>query len=302
MAGAALHRPSTPIWPQICPQDILGGGRCSGVGDTPTGRGHAAPLPGRLFLLQPSIGDNSFALVPTVGLARSVRETGGSRYHHHLSRNLYRLHKHGAKAPARKAVPLQEQSPVVVDTAQRQLESLLGHLNHAATVVRPGRTFTRHLIQAVRRLKHPQQRTRLDSDCMSDIAWWDTFIQGWNGRSLLPSKTSGPTITSDTSGSWGCGAFDHTSSQWFQYPWKEAWLPVNIAVKELLPIVISAALWGSKYKGCTVTFESDNQAVVSALTTRSVRHPICYAAYSSLRRTFSSVTGLPTSQAGSRCT
>ena len=90
---------------------------------------------------------------------------------------------------------------------------------------------------------------------------------------MLPSKTSGPTITSDASGSWGCGAFDHTSGQWFQYPWKEAWLPVNIAVKELLPIVISAALWGSRYKGCTVTFESDNQAVVSALTTRSVRHP-----------------------------
>ena len=32
---------------------------------------------------------------------------------------------------------------------KRELESLLGHLQHAATVVRPGRTFVRRLIELV---------------------------------------------------------------------------------------------------------------------------------------------------------
>ena len=30
---------------------------------------------------------------------------------------------------------------------KKELESLLGYLQHAATVVRPGRTFVRHLIE-----------------------------------------------------------------------------------------------------------------------------------------------------------
>ena len=159
------------------------------------------------------------------------------------------------------------------NASKRQLESLLGHLNHAASVVRSGRTFTRHLIQAVRKLRLPEQRTRLDSNCKSDIVWWDLFVQSWNGVSLLQNKSAGTVITSDASGSWGCGSFDNTSGQWFQLGWPDTWQAVNIAVKELLPIVLSAGLWGYGFKGTTVTFQSDNQAVVSALTTRSVRHP-----------------------------
>ena len=39
----------------------------------------------------------------------------------------------------------------------------------------------------------------------------------------------------------------------------------NIAAKELFPIVVAAATWGSSWRGQVVCCHCDNQAVVAAL-------------------------------------
>ena len=41
-------------------------------------------------------------------------------------------------------------------------------------------------------------------------------------------------ITSEASGSWGCGAFS-SAGDWFQLKWPGTWSEVHITVKELLP-------------------------------------------------------------------
>jgi len=46
----------------------------------------------------------------------------------------------------------------------------------------------------------------------------------------------------DTSGTWGCGAF--YTNEWFQYAWTANWSGINIMAKEVVPIVISCAIWG----------------------------------------------------------
>ena len=61
------------------------------------------------------------------------------------------------------------------------------------------------------------------------------------------------------------------SGQWFQIQWPKSWAPVNIAVKELLPVVAGAEIWGSGWKGMVVLIQSDNQAVVSCLSSHSSR-------------------------------
>jgi hypothetical protein len=56
-------------------------------------------------------------------------------------------------------------------------------------------------------------------------------------------------ITSDTSGSWGCGAYwpdDANCVHWIQSP---HWQEKNIASNELLPVVVSAAIWGPVGEG-----------------------------------------------------
>ena len=156
---------------------------------------------------------------------------------------------------------------------KRDLQSLIGQLNHAASVVRPGRAFTRQLIETMKIPKKPFQRVRLNAHCKADIAWWSCFVASWNGVSMFPSERPGPTVVSDASGSWGCGAFCPESGNWFQIQWPPCWQSLHIAAKELLPVVVSAALWGRSWAGSTVLFRSDNQAVVSVLDSRSARDP-----------------------------
>ena len=74
---------------------------------------------------------------------------------------------------------------------------------------------------------------------------------------------------SDASGSWGCGAYSGQS--WFQLAWTPKTTEYQIAVKELIPVVIAAAVWGKQWKGLDVKCYSDNQAVVAVVQSRTSR-------------------------------
>lgn len=156
---------------------------------------------------------------------------------------------------------------------KHQLQQLLGHLNHAASVVRPGRSFTRSLIEASKLPKQPQHRVRLNLQCRADLAWWAVFLPGWNGVSVFPPGPPITTILSDASGSWGCGALDTLSGDWLQLQWPQSWETVNIAIKEMVPIVLAAAVWGARWAKHQVRFRSDNMAIVASLQSRSAREP-----------------------------
>ena len=91
---------------------------------------------------------------------------------------------------------------------KRDLESLLGHLQHAAAVVRPGRTFMRRLIELLSAFQDREHWIRLSEETCSDLCWWAHFMERWNRVALIPSRA--PLVTpliSDASGSWGCRAY-----------------------------------------------------------------------------------------------
>ena len=156
---------------------------------------------------------------------------------------------------------------------KHELQCLIGHLNHAARVVKPGRTFLREVISTMTIPKHSYHRVRLNVHCRADIAWWAQFCQSWNGIAFFPNMPAGLTSISDASGAWGCGAFVKQSNQWFQLQWPPAWSSKDIAVKEMVPIVISTAIWGRSWSNSTVTFRSDNMTVVHTLSKGSSRDP-----------------------------
>ena len=150
---------------------------------------------------------------------------------------------------------------------KREAQSLAGKLQHAATVVRPGRCFVRHIYELTSVKGGPNQLLRLNRQARSDIQWWLTFIDSWNGVSLFwKSRRSMPDIkvVSDASGSWGCGAL--SANNWFHFQWPAALTPLSIAYKELIPIVVASFAWGKSWAGKVVEFSSDNQAVVTILT------------------------------------
>ena len=69
---------------------------------------------------------------------------------------------------------------------KRQLQSLIGLLNHAAKVVRPGRPFLRGLIDAMKIPRRQNQKVRLNLQCRGDIVWWQEFLHIWNGVGFFP--------------------------------------------------------------------------------------------------------------------
>ena len=161
--------------------------------------------------------------------------------------------------------------------SQKELESLIGVLNHACKVVRPGRSFLRRMLDLLKASRprragaRPVRFIRLNRDFRSDLCWWRTFAEQWNGVAIA-APVQGPeplAIYSDASGAWGCAAW--AGAAWFQLPWDANTGNFQIAVKELIPIVIAAAVWGRAWRGRKVWCWCDNQAVVAALTTRSSR-------------------------------
>ena len=93
----------------------------------------------------------------------------------------------------------------------KELKSLVGMLQHAATVVRLGRIFLHRLYNLLTQTSHfkPHYSVRLASEPQADIKWRCTFIRSWNGSSILwlvRTERTDMEVWSDASGGWGCGA------------------------------------------------------------------------------------------------
>ena len=159
---------------------------------------------------------------------------------------------------------------------RRELESLL---NHACKVIRSGRSFLRRMLDLLHSRSdathtHGPVFIRLNQEFRADLAWWQEFIDQWNGVAFLWTPDSLPVINvaSDASGQWGCGAW--CGKEWFQLQWGPESYDLQIAVKELLPILIGCAIWGFKWKNCRVVWQCDNQAVVGCLKSRTSGSPL----------------------------
>ena len=154
--------------------------------------------------------------------------------------------------------------------SKRELLSLIGVLHHASTVIRPGRSFVRRLIDLLTSVRLLDRPLRLNCSASEDIAWWHAMAADWNGVGwfdALGLRSPSVFLQSDASGSWGCGV--RWGDRWFQWQWCERWEPRPIAPKEALPVVLAAAVWGPQWRGLAVLVESDNSTVVAAVKSGS---------------------------------
>ena len=158
---------------------------------------------------------------------------------------------------------------------KRELLSLIGKLSHACRVIRPGRIFLRRMIQTANSVTRLDHWVRLGMEFRSDLWWWLSFLELWNGRAKLRAQArpdQGIVVTSDASGNWGCGTA--WGRQWIQHKWDTQWLDINIAAKELLPIVLACAIWGRQWHHQNVLVRCDNMAVVTVWAAQSSKHQL----------------------------
>ena len=155
---------------------------------------------------------------------------------------------------------------------KREILSIIGSLSHACKVVKPGRSFLRRLIDLSKAVKDLNHFVRLNREARSDLEWWFQFAEAWNGTSLMYESNRNRcevTLVSDASGTWGCGAF--CRERWFQLRWPPALQESHITIKEMLPIVLAAAVWGKEWIGKSVMALCDNAAVVAIVNSGSSR-------------------------------
>ena len=147
---------------------------------------------------------------------------------------------------------------------KRELLSLVGQLSHACKVVKPGRVFLSQMIRLSTVTKRLHHHIRLNHSFRCDLEWWHLFLERWNGVSLLwDSDQPTSMVTSDASDRWGCGAF--WKSHWFQLKWPESLPQYHITVKELIPVVIAATVWGQAWQSTHIRIHSDNSAIVTII-------------------------------------
>ncbi|XP_033736378.1 uncharacterized protein LOC117324568 [Pecten maximus] len=155
-----------------------------------------------------------------------------------------------------------------------QLQSLIGLLNFACSVVVPGRTFLRRLIDLTMGLTNPQHFRRLNLEARADIAAWLVFIENFNGRALfLPVEfvTSQSLEMYTDASDLGMGGFFGT--HWFCQEFSPEWLTFPITVREFLPIVIAIEIWHDKLRNKRIQFFSDNMAVVYIINKHTSKNP-----------------------------
>eukprot|EP00794_Sanderia_malayensis_P013029 gene13029-biopygen10387 len=150
---------------------------------------------------------------------------------------------------------------------KRELLSLIGTLQHCCQAIVLARPFLRRLIDRAHKVAKLHHHVQLSAWERDDITWWVTLLSRWNGRSLFYYRnwTQAPTVkvTSDAAGSKGFAAI--YNKQWFAAPWPDNLLSLNIAIKEFIPIVLAAKVWGRSWQRLRVAFRCDNMAVVQCL-------------------------------------
>ena len=146
---------------------------------------------------------------------------------------------------------------------KKELESLVGKLQHACVVVKPGRSFLCGLFELQAATKKPHHHIPLRGAVRSDIAWWDTFLESWNGVAIIPPTmpvAQPHQVYTDAAGSFGCGAI--WGRHWFRYMWPPAFQGRPIITQELLPIIMACMIWGPWWANNRVVVHCDNQAAV----------------------------------------
>ena len=146
----------------------------------------------------------------------------------------------------------------------REIQSLVGLLNFACSVVVPGRAFLRRLIDLTRGVKSPHHFIRLNKSSKADLVLWQSFLDDFNGRSFFLNDAWHDSLSlnlyTDAAGSLGYGGI--FGSKWFFGAWPDDWKKFNITILEFYPIVLSVLLFGDAMRNQRITFFTDNAALV----------------------------------------
>ena len=162
---------------------------------------------------------------------------------------------------------------------------LIGFLTFTCSVIVPGRTFLRCLINlpVTVGVKRPRHFIRLNLETKADLRLWRTFLGSYNGKSFFLDyiwlSSAKLHLYTEAAGSLGYGAV--FGAHWFFGPRPHSSIGRNIIVLEMFLIVISVSIWASDLANKCILFQTDNQVslveVINRKTTKDRQLLVLFA-------------------------
>ena len=145
---------------------------------------------------------------------------------------------------------------------KRELKSLIGKLGHICKVVRPGRMFSRRLIDLSTTVRQMHHHISLNREARADIQWWIDFLPHWTAKSVIPPSLkifSTDLLLYTDASDIGFGALFGT--KWIQGAWPKTDVKISIDYRELFAITAATLTWGHSWEGLRIVFVTDNKPI-----------------------------------------
>lgn len=161
----------------------------------------------------------------------------------------------------------------------KEMQSLIGSLNFACRVVRPGRAFSRRLIDSTSNLTKPHHRIRITQAIRDDLKVWLDFLNTFNGVTMIHDRfwESNERLELYTDASGGNGFGIYFNGNWAHGTWPKQWQDIsltrNITFLELFPVVVALYIWGHVLENKRLLFHVDNEAVVYIINKQTSKDP-----------------------------
>lgn len=169
---------------------------------------------------------------------------------------------------------------------KKELQSLLGKFFWVAKVVKYARAFMGRLLAQLRSLasKKDSHKVKLTDESRKDILWWRTYLDRFNGISMIVNDDPIPLtfqqlldspydIYAGDATPTGGGGW-HGAEYWSEElpdHLKDPQLPIHL--KEFWVLIVSAKLWGDTWTGRCIVLYCDNDSVCDTLVHRKPRDP-----------------------------
>ncbi len=157
----------------------------------------------------------------------------------------------------------------------RDVQSMLGKLVFAASVIQPGRLFTRRIWASIKGMPS-HHHVRFDTGAREDLEWWRDLLHHHNGIAAIPEERwvsfEQLDMATDASGCIGLGGYledEYFADVWTEY---ESLIPVN--VQELFAVLVALTIWGPKWRGRRIRLRTDSEVAVKVAGRWSAKEPL----------------------------
>lgn len=157
--------------------------------------------------------------------------------------------------------------------SRRTLQSIAGHINHLTKCVPASRIFMNRVLDTLRGMNHGP--AKVTDQLKKDLSWFVNFLEEYNGKSMIVSRTPSIFIEADSCLSGGGGVMGR-SCYAYRYPEQLA-SSMHISQLEALNCVIAARTFLWNMTDVSVQITCDNEGAIATLSSGRGRDPIITA-------------------------